>query len=324
MTGVDLVQSQIRIIGGESLSDLGLTQAQIPAPRGHAIQCRVNTETMTTEGSARPTGGTLTKFDPPTGPGVRVDTYGYTGYSTSPNYDSLLAKVIGYSSTSSYADAVRRTRRALEEFHIQGVETNISYLKALLDRTEVQENDLTTNFISQNGADLAEAANENEQHQLPISASPLAGVQVSRDPLAVLEHGDLYSATSSVTSTPSQPAERSAASAHGPSGSQAVEAPLQGTIVSLSVQEGDLVAEGNAILVMEAMKMEHVIASTLSGIVRLVGVKPGDTVYESHPLLFIEEADVDLKDQEIDASIDLDYVRPDLQEVFDRHQIGLD
>ena len=138
-----------------------MTQAQIPAPRGHAIQCRVNTETITTEGSARPTGGTLTKFDPPTGPGVRVDTYGYTGYSTSPNYDSLLAKVIGYSSTSSYADAVRRTRRALEEFHIQGVETNISYLKALLDRTEVRENDLTTNFISQNGADLAEAAKEN-------------------------------------------------------------------------------------------------------------------------------------------------------------------
>ena len=136
VTGVDLVQSQIRIIGGESLSDLGLTQAQIPEPRGHAIQCRVNTETMTIEGSARPTGGTLTTFDPPSGPGVRVDTYGYTGYSTSPNYDSLLAKVIGYSSTSSYADAVRRTRRALEEFHIKGVETNISYLMALLDRIE--------------------------------------------------------------------------------------------------------------------------------------------------------------------------------------------
>ncbi|MGZ0214797.1 MAG: carboxyl transferase domain-containing protein [Acidimicrobiales bacterium] len=324
VTGVDLVQSQIRIIGGESLSDLGLTQSEIPQPRGHAIQCRVNTETMTPEGTARPTGGTLTTFNPPSGPGVRVDTYGYTGYSTSPNYDSLLAKVIGYSSSSSYSDAIRRTRRALEEFHIEGVETNISYLMALLDRTEVQENDLTTNFISENGADLVEAASENEQHQLPISASPLAGVQVSRDPLAVLEHGDIGGSNSSLTSASPAPAERSAASPMGPAGSQAVEAPLQGTIVSLSVQEGDLVAEGSAILVMEAMKMEHVIASTLSGIVRLVGVKPGDTVYESHPLLFIEEADVDLQAQEIDSSIDLDYVRPDLQEVFDRHRVGLD
>ena len=106
VTGVDLVQAQLRIAGGESLVELGLTQSQIPAARGFAIQARVNMETLSADGQTRPGGGTLTAFEPPTGPGVRTDTYGYAGYATNPAFDSLLAKVIGHSSSPDFANAV--------------------------------------------------------------------------------------------------------------------------------------------------------------------------------------------------------------------------
>ncbi len=83
--GVDLVKTQLRLAGGASLDETGIRKA---APRGHAIQLRVNMETMTADGSAKPGGGTLTAFEPPSGPGIRVDTYGYAGYRTNPNFDS--------------------------------------------------------------------------------------------------------------------------------------------------------------------------------------------------------------------------------------------
>ena len=97
--GVDLVKAQLLLAGGTSLAKAGLEGA---APRGHAIQLRVNMETMTADGSAKPGGGTLTVFEPPSGPGVRVDTYGYAGYRTNPNFDSLLAKVIVHSPSADF------------------------------------------------------------------------------------------------------------------------------------------------------------------------------------------------------------------------------
>src|SRR5699024_2224173 len=94
VTGVDLVQSQLAVLGGASLTDLGLEQNQVPSPAGYAIQCRVNMEILDAEGNLLPGGGTLATFEPPTGPGVRVDTFGYRGYTTNPHFDSLLAKLV--------------------------------------------------------------------------------------------------------------------------------------------------------------------------------------------------------------------------------------
>ena len=148
VTGVDLVRNQILVPGTSSLDDLRLQQDQVPEAKGFAIQCRVNTETMTEEGVARPAGGTISAFETPSGPGVRTDSYGYQGYATNPNFDSLIAKVIGYSPTSDYEDAVRKVRRALGEFRLEGVLTNITYLLALLDRPEVRTNEVTTSFIN--------------------------------------------------------------------------------------------------------------------------------------------------------------------------------
>ena len=114
VTGLDLVECQIGIANGVPLAELGLSPA--PAPRGFAIQARVNLERMREDGDVRPAAGTLRSFRPPAGPGVRVDTYGYAGYSANPNFDSLIAKVITRAPRGDFHDAVRRARRALDEF----------------------------------------------------------------------------------------------------------------------------------------------------------------------------------------------------------------
>ncbi len=129
VTGIDLVQSQIRVADGESLAELGLLQANIPDPKGFAVQLRINMETMSADGTVKPAGGRLSKFEVPTGPGLRTDTCGYAGYVTNPNYDSLLAKLV-VSSNQDFAATLRRCRRALADFHIDGVATNIEFLSS--------------------------------------------------------------------------------------------------------------------------------------------------------------------------------------------------
>ncbi|MEM8922027.1 MAG: carboxyl transferase domain-containing protein [Actinomycetota bacterium] len=345
VTGIDLVQTQLRIAGGASLADLGLTQAEVPAPRGHAVQVRVNTETMAHDGTARPTGGTLTAFEAPSGPGIRTDTYGYVGYTTNPGFDSLLAKVIGHAPGNDYGAAVNRVRRALGEFRIEGVATNIGFLHALLGRPEVVANDVTTSFIADNAPALAEAATSYDQRYFALAppqatgpgpaagSSPvgLAGAQIdASDPLAVLHHGDLDGgrqgpAANGGDPPPPPPAPVSTSSMLvGADGSLAVEAPLQGTIVAVNTVEGETVGEGHQVVVMEAMKMEHEIRTEVAGIVRQVAVEVGDTVFEGHPLVFIEQADVDVDTERAVAGVDLEHVRPDLEELYDRRGYGLD
>ncbi|MEQ9126511.1 MAG: carbamoyl-phosphate synthase large subunit, partial [Alphaproteobacteria bacterium] len=94
VTGLNLVELQLQLAGGQTLGELGLAPGATPAPRGLAMQLRVNMETMTADGEAKPGGGLIAAFDAPSGRGIRVDSYGYVGYRTSPAYDSLLAKLI--------------------------------------------------------------------------------------------------------------------------------------------------------------------------------------------------------------------------------------
>ena len=104
----------------------------------------------------------------------------------------------------------------------------------------------------------------------------------------------------------------------------AVPAPMQGTIVSLSVKEGDAVAAGQPLLIMDAMKMQHEIRSPARGYVRRIAVEAGETIYEGHALLFVEEADVEVKGAAAEEKIDLDHIRPDLAEYFERRALTLD
>ncbi|TBR30724.1 MAG: biotin/lipoyl-binding protein, partial [Reyranella sp.] len=244
--GVDLVKTQLRLAGGTSLDDTGIKKA---SPRGYAIQLRVNMETMTADGSARPGGGTLSSFEPPSGPGIRVDTYGYAGYRTNPNFDSLLAKVIVQS--ADFAGALQRAERALAAFRLEGAPSNIAFLRALIAHPEFRADKVHTRFVDEQAASLIEAAGKLktglyfEAAAAPAGSSARqAGARVdSVDPLAVLAFGKAKSETASPGMT-----------TDAPEGTAAVPAPMQGTIVSLSVTEGEAVAAGQALLVMDAMK----------------------------------------------------------------------
>ena len=330
VTGVDIVQSQIRLASGASIAELGLDDPRIAEPRGYAIQARVNMETLAEDGSVRPSGGTLTAYEPPGGPGVRTDGFGYAGYETSPAFDSLLAKVIGHSPSANFADAVARTSRALSEFRIDGVATNIPFLQNVLAHPDFLEGRVHTRFVDEQIAELAVAGDGIRRRfvEVAVAAGPneaadggFAGAQVdSSDPLALFAHdASVKSARTSAAAT-----EEPAADLAGPDGSIGVPAPIQGTILSIDVAEGDEVREGQQLAVIEAMKMEHVITADRSGIVRRVSMSAGDVVREGFPLVFIEEAEVEGGAIEEAEQLDLDYIRPDLQQLNERRSYIFD
>ena len=147
VTGIDLVETQFHLAGGASLASLGLgAQADVPPPRGFAVQARVVA-----------TGpGTITGYKEPSGPGVRVDAAGYAGYNPPPQFDPLLAKVIGWSgSVVTLASALDRTARAIDEFQLGGLPTNLGQLRTLLDHEAVRAGDARTSLLSEEPA-LAE------------------------------------------------------------------------------------------------------------------------------------------------------------------------
>lgn len=333
VTGVDLVAMQLRIAGGESLADLHLNQSEIPLPVGFAIQSRVNLESHNARGAVQPSGGTLTAFEPVSGPGIRVDTFGYAGYETNPRYDSLLAKVIVTGTT--FSDTVRKSHRALREFRIEGVETNIPLLLRILELPELESGGLYTRLVEDRIADLANSDNGSAKLFFESGAAhsaahgdaarAMAGAKVdSSDPLAVLAHGKSSAGAAPGPSAFGPKPTVAPAPSSGPAGTSGLHAPLQGTIVKILVAEGDTIHREQDLVVMEAMKMQHYVTAETSGIVRKIAVSVGDTVYEGHPLLFVEESDVEADDAAAEEAVDLDYIRPDLEEALERHALGLD
>ena len=297
MLGLDLVQSQLAVAAGATLGSLGLAQAYIPKPRGFAMQLRVNMEVMDETGGTRPTGGTLALFDLPSGPGVRVDTFGYSGYRTSTAFDSLLAKVIVHSPGGNWTDVVHKATRTLREFRIGGVATNIPFLAAILAHPDFVENRVSTGFIEAHVADLVGEAKATAETALIESGNAADDETLA---LAV------------------------AASATGPDGSVAVPAPLQGTIVAIDVEEGDLVRPGQQIAVLESMKMEHLVTAPHGGRVTKVAAEAGVTLMQDEAILYLEPAEIDAHDVAEEEDVDLDHIRPDLAELIERHAITLD
>ncbi len=326
VTGVDLVQAQLQVAAGASLTDLGLTQGQVPSPRGYAIQLRVNMETLTAAGEAKPAGGTLNLFDAPLGPGLRVDTYGYAGYTTNPNFDSLLAKLVVSNASSDYQACVQRAYRALCAFRVQGVATNLELLRTLVQLPEFASNEIHTTFVQDNLERLLQPQGSHAElvpgQKRAASGSFDAGstaAPVNNDPLAVLDHGKGGAAGGIGAPTTLALVDETL-----PDGVVVVSAPMQGTVVNFEVEPGDPVFVGQPVLVMEAMKMEHVVTAQVSGHVQRLGVAPGDAVFEGHSLIYLAQAEVATQELASAAQVDLDYIRPDLQEVIDRHAAGLD
>ncbi|MBW2384077.1 MAG: carbamoyl-phosphate synthase large subunit [Deltaproteobacteria bacterium] len=323
ITGLDLVQLQLRLAEGATLDELELGANDVVEPRGYALQVRINTETLGQDGALRPTGGTLSVYEMPSGPGLRVDGYAYAGYTTNARFDSLLAKLIAHSPSREFDAVVRRAARGLDEVRIEGVTTNLALLRSLLAHPEVIANRVTTRFVESRIDELLQhAPSAPDKSSRATSPRATVGARLDTDdPLAVLHHGK--SAATGRSPAPSV-TSRATAPAQGPPGTEAVLAPLQGTIISVDVAQGDAVHEGQSLLVMEAMKMEHVVVADRSGIVRSLAVAAGDTISEAHPLLFLEPADVGRAHAEDIEEVDLDHIRPDLAEVQERHALGFD
>ena len=168
---------------------------------------------------------------------MRVDSFGYAGYRTSAAFDSLLAKVIVHVPAARWGDVVAKAARTLREFRIGGVETNIAFLQAVLADPDFVANRISTSFVDSHVAALVGAAK--------TAAHPL------------------FFAVGAAGADASSPVAKGAVA--GPAGSEAVPAPLQGTVVAIEVSEGDLVRPGQQIAVIESMKMEHLVTAPHGG-----------------------------------------------------------
>jgi len=282
VTGVDLLHTQLHLAAGKSLAELNLLTP--PTPNGYAVQVRLNLETLLADGTARPAAGVLGAYQPPSGPGLRVDGCGYAGYAVSPAYDSLIAKLIA--SASDYPGALRRAYRALCEFRLDGVASNLHLLQNLLQRDEVIANRVDTTYVERHLGELLAPREQAHPHRYFAGDTSAQNARASLD---------------------------------APPGTLALNAPSAGVLVSLAVAEGDAVAAGQRIAVLEAMKMEFEVKAEHSGIVRALTVAPGDAIGEGQALAFLEPAEVDGLTEHGEQAVDLAHIRADLAEVLERH-----
>jgi acetyl-CoA/propionyl-CoA carboxylase biotin carboxyl carrier protein len=267
VTGIDLVREQLRIAAGLPMST---TTAE---PRGHAIEFRINAENPAHD--FLPTPGQITEYHEPAGFGIRVD--GWVGASTtvSQYYDNLMAKLVVWGRDRD--EAIQRGRRALSEYEIHGVASTIPAHEAVLSHPDFIENRHHTKWI-ENDVDLASSE--------PIAAEALPEEEdVVRRQMTVEIGGRRFQVaywapevSTGAAGTPRRRRPRLERSGATGSSDGIISAPMQGTIVKVSVKAGDTVDAGDPICVLEAMKMENEVKSPLSGAVVDLRVQPGDTV----------------------------------------------
>lgn len=275
VTGIDLVREQFRIAAGEPL---GYTHTQV---RGHSIEFRINGEDPAAGFLPRP--GRITRLRLPSGPGVRVDTGVSEGDTISGAFDSMLAKVIVTGATRR--QAIERARRALAELEVSGIPTVLPFHRAVLQSTDfVPDGDepfrIYTRWIETEFADtlaaLAPGADAADHEADEAPATERVVVEVGGKRLEVVLPAGLGMAATRARAANAarRPVRRVPAKSAGPVGA-ALVSPMQGTIVKVAVADGDTVAEGDLVVVLEAMKMEQPIlahrAGTVSGLATVVG-----------------------------------------------------
>ena len=280
VTGIDLVREQLRIAAGEPLG------YDDPPVHGHAIEFRINAEDA--GAGFLPAPGTLTRWEPPSGPGVRLDS-GYVSGQTVPGaYDSLVAKLVV--SGASRTEALERARRALAEFVVEGMPTVIAFHRAVVsDPAFVGADDhfsVHTRWIE------TEFENQIEKWTGAPSTTDGADVAVERLVFEVggrrIEVGvpssvfsSVFSSVSGGTRSVTKPAGRKrGGGGRGTAavGGDALTSPMQGTIVKVAVSDGAVVAAGDLVVVLEAMKMEQPLTAHRAGTVSGLGAEIGATV----------------------------------------------
>ena len=274
VTGIDIVQTGIRIAAGE---ELPFAQEDV-SWRGHAIEVRVNAENPTNDFAPSP--GSVSVYEEPGGPGVRVDSSLRGPGSVPESYDPLFAKLIVRGADRE--DALSRLRRALAEFRVEGIATTLPFFRALLDDEVFVSGDYTTGFI----AERLEA--------LEIEASPLgeageAPEKGSRE-IEVEVNGKLFRVRmySEEPQSGGKPQRRGGGARRAAISEGAVTAPMQGTIVKVLVEEGQEIETDEPVCVLEAMKMESEIRARSAGMVSEVHVEAGQTVRAGESLVTLD------------------------------------
>ncbi|ALU39699.1 acetyl-/propionyl-CoA carboxylase subunit alpha [Kocuria flava] len=275
VTGLDLVREQFRLARGEALG------YDDPAVRGHSIEFRINGEDPGR--NFMPSPGTITALSLPSGPGVRVDSGVEAGETVGGNFDSMLAKLIVTGATRE--QALERSRRALRELRVEGLPTVVPFHRAVVEDPA---------FAPAGGEPFRVHTRwietEFDNTVPPFEATPEAGpeaeerhaivVEVSGKRLEVVLPAAAAAGVAKPAGSASKP-RRSRASRGGTAaaaGGDGLTSPMQGTIVKIAVDNGDEVAEGDLVLVLEAMKMEQPLTAHKAGTVSGLSVTPGDTV----------------------------------------------
>ncbi|MGI8643720.1 MAG: acetyl/propionyl/methylcrotonyl-CoA carboxylase subunit alpha [Thermomicrobiales bacterium] len=290
VTGIDLVKEQLRLASGMPLS----FSADDVDPRGHAIECRINAEDVSRDFAPAP--GQITEYREPSGFGVRIDSAIESGDEISPDYDSMIAKLVVWGRDRT--EAIARMQRALADFHIEGVPTTIPFHRAVMRNQAFQTGSTTTAFLVEQGGDLHIA----EPPAIPPALSESAAQdQVTRDlvvevggrRLQVRVHGvhGLQASGRNPSRPPRPPSSKRDRAAGGASGSNGADliSPVQGTVVQVHVEPGQTVSQGDPILAIEAMKMENAISAHRDGTVAAVHVKSGDSIKIGATLATIAE-----------------------------------
>ena len=279
--GLDLIREQIRVAMGEKL---GYGQSDIVF-RGHAIEGRVNAEDPAH--NFRPAPGTVTSYREPAGLGVRIDSAAYSGFTVTPDYDSMIAKLVVWA--PSRDQAIARLRRAIDEYEIDGVPTTLPLLRALCDHAPVVDATYGTATLEAFTAELfaGNGMADNAQGRPTSTQNETKEIRVEvNDKLYRVRLIDVLSRQrESARKTAPRIGHKKRAVA--PTGN-GVPSPMHGVVVEIAVKEGAPVAQGDVVAVIEAMKMMNEIRAHKSGTARKVHVKAGDTVEANSPIVTIE------------------------------------
>ena len=276
--GVDLVREQLLVAMGEPLS-LG----ECPHARGHSIQCRINAEDPGNRFSPAP--GLVSRFVAPMGPGIRVDTAVESGSVISDRYDSLIAKLVATGPTR--AVAIRRMQRALDEIVVEGVPSTIGLHQNVLASTAYRDEAFSTSFLVDHEELIPPAVGGSgiETHGETSWIERIVEVngrrfQVRIPDIAANEPGKAHARPK----RGSRPRGN-----HGAGGGPTFASPIQGAVLRISKAVGDVVAEGDTVMVVEAMKMENELRAPRDGVITQLAVEVGANVKVGDHLFTIVE-----------------------------------
>ncbi|MGN5991504.1 biotin carboxylase N-terminal domain-containing protein [Corynebacterium striatum] len=282
VTGVDIIAEQFRIASGEPLSFVD--ESLDPEPHGHAFEFRINAEDIL-NGFA-PCPGTIVRFEPPTGPGIRVDAGVRSGSIVPPYYDSLIAKLLVWGPTREVALA--RAKQALAEFDIEGVRTVLPFHRDMVSSQVLADHGdakaaagIYTDWLDHNYRPSAESTS---------NIAPVEAIYAKRTQVAIEIDGKLVSVGLPENLFAAAPAAAGGVKVASPSaGSQEgeVTSPYDANLVAWNVADGDTVEEGEAIATIEAMKMESSVKAPRGGTIKLLA-KEGDRLDPSKVIATID------------------------------------